>query len=744
MKRFALLILLITTLGRLGAAWAQQIDTLIVVDGVSVSFIKQGLNLTGQPVASTTLSSSEIERKGIDQIKEIAEIVPNLHIPDYGSRTTSSIYVRGLGARIDQPVIGLNVDNVPLLNKNGFDSEVSDIERVEVLRGPQSTLYGRNTMGGVMNIYTLSPFNYQGVRVGAEYSSGNSYKLRAGVYSKHSDHLATAISAYYTHSDGFFENAYTGEMCDWEQSAGARLKVVYRAKGGLRIENTLSGSSVDQGGYPYRLIESEEVNYNDPASYSRIAVSNGTTIKYSGENYSIASITSYQYLDDDMFFDNDFTTDDYFTLQQMITEHSVTEDIIFRSELDSPYNFLFGAFGFYKNQNMRAPVTFHQYGIDNLILYYANLYLANPSGNEFKWNEDQFLLNSLFTLRTQGAALYHESTFESDRWRLTAGLRIDYERASLKYLNDANSSCSLYSMSSGELKSVKLIEINEGDKISNSFLEFLPKVSVMYRMGGDDRSSLYASLSKGYKAGGFNTQMFSDILQQRVMSEFGISASSYDTDEIITYDPEQSWNYEVGAHLESPSSRVVANVALFYIDCQNQQLTVFPEGQTTGRMMTNAGASRSYGAEVDMRARLGERFTLSGSYGYTNAKFTEYISGENNYAGNYVPYAPQQTLYMGASYRAPVGLEHFDSIGFEVNTSGVGQIYWNEDNSASQPFYNVVGAAVRFESDKYSLALWARNILNEEYDTFYFLSMQREFVQSGLPRTIGATLTINL
>ncbi|MFR9523509.1 MAG: TonB-dependent receptor [Rikenellaceae bacterium] len=719
-----------------------QIDTLIAVDQVSVSTIKQGLNLYRQPVASTIISSKEVENKNITQIKDVSQIVPNLHIPDYGSRTTSSIYIRGLGARIDQPVMGLNVDNVPLLNKNAFDTEVMEIERIEVLRGPQSTLYGRNTMGGVMNIYTLSPFNYQGVRVGAEYSSGNTYKLRASVYSRHSDKLATAVSAYYSSTDGFFENLFTGELCDWEQSFGTRLKVSYRASSGIRVENTTAATVLEQGGYPYKLIDSEAANYNTPSSYDRALLSNGTTAKYQGNGFSLSSITSYQYLDDDMFLDNDFTTDDYFTLCQAIKEHSLTEDIVYRSERNSPYNFLFGAFGFYKNQNMEAPVVFKEYGIDNLILYYVNMYLGTPNGREYKWDEEEFSLNSEFTNRSIGGALYHESRYDNNGWLITAGLRLDYEKATLKYGNFTNSSYSIY-YSDGEVKS-KPISIAEGGKTSIDFLELLPRLSVLRRIGGSEQSSIYLSISKGYKAGGFNTQMFSDILQQRVMSEFGISASSYDTDEIISYKPEHSWNYEVGSHWRNSDGTLSADLALFYIDCRDQQLTVFPEGETTGRMMTNAGHSRSYGVEAALAARLSERLNFNASYGYTNAKFIEYISGTDNYAGNFVPYAPQHTLYSQLSYTQPTSYKFAEKIRFEINGSAAGKIYWNEDNSRSQPFYALLGTSVSFEQKKLTLSLWAKNILQEEYNTFYFMSMQREFVQSGRPRTIGATLTINL
>ena len=115
-------------------------DTVIVVDKVQVTAIKQGLVLRSQPVAASIVGGHAIERGRIGAVKNLSQTVPNFHAPDYGSRMTSSIYVRGLGARIDQPVIGLNIDNVPVLNKDNFDTELADAERIEVLRGPQSTL----------------------------------------------------------------------------------------------------------------------------------------------------------------------------------------------------------------------------------------------------------------------------------------------------------------------------------------------------------------------------------------------------------------------------------------------------------------------------------------------------------------------------------------------------------------------------------------------------------------------------
>ena len=117
-------------------------------------------------------------------MKGVSEIAPNFFMPDYGSRMTSSIYVRGIGARIDQSAVGLNIDNIPYLNKNGFDFDMLDVERIEVLRGPQSTLYGRNTIAGLINVYTLSPMSWQGVRIMAEGSVPAAGRAGIGIYQK--------------------------------------------------------------------------------------------------------------------------------------------------------------------------------------------------------------------------------------------------------------------------------------------------------------------------------------------------------------------------------------------------------------------------------------------------------------------------------------------------------------------------------------------------------------------------------
>ena len=737
-----------------------EIDTVIRMDKVQVTAIKQGLVPGNQPASATIVGGERIARRRIGALKEVSALAPNFYIPDYGSRMTSSIYVRGLGARIDQPVMGLNIDNVPVLNKDNYDMELADAARIEVLRGPQSTLYGRNTMGGVINVYTLSPLTYQGVRLGAEYGSGNSYKFRASAYNTLNPDFGMAVSAFYSRTDGFFENLATGEKCDWEKLGGGRFKTQWRSRSGLRIDNTLSFSVLDQGGYPYAyagkdipgedgepVIRHGEIRYNDPCSYRRTTVSDGLTIRYDAAKFSVSSITSYQYSDDEMNLDQDFLPLSYFTLKQARTSHALTEDLVFRSREERRYRWLFGLFGFYRRDRMDAPVNFKQTGIEELILKNAND--NDPQYHYDAWDDDELLLGSDFRNPTAGAAVYHESNLTAGRWRFTVGLRFDYEHSRLHYHNHTRTGYTATDLVSGTTGHYPLL-IDMRKSLEQSFTELLPKFSVLYAF--DEGRNLYVSVAKGYKSGGFNTQMFSDVLQQEMMSRMGFG-KVYDVKKVVSYKPEYSWNYEFGGHFSCLQGSIRGDFALFYIDCRDQQLTIFPEGTNTGRMMTNAGRTRSFGGEFSLQTAPWRNFGIDISYGYTHAEFVRYdTSAENeagqsvriSYKGNRIPYAPEHTLSAGATWSIPTGVRWLGNLILHAGIRGVGRIWWNEENSLVQPFYVLADASVRFEHKHYSVDLWGRNLGARHYDVFYFKSIGNEFVQRGRPRTFGITLNINI
>ena len=734
----------------------EAVDTVVTVERVQVTAIKQGLVLRHQPVAASVVGRERIERQGIRSLKDAASLVPNFHMPDYGSRMTSSLYVRGLGARIDQPVVGLNVDNVPYMNKDAYDFDLADIERIEVLRGPQSTLYGRNTMGGVINIYTLSPLTYEGARIGMEYGSGNTWRVRASSYFRIAPDVGVSVAAHYGSSDGFYTNDFTGHKCDWERSGGGRFRVQWAVRDGLRIDNTLAFGDLRQGGYAYAFAgrTTDEplpgeyaptpgrIAYNDPCSYRRTTLSDGFTVRADLGGCSLSSITSYQYLDDEMVLDQDFLPLSYFTLTQARTEHALTEDVVVRSRDDGVYRWLAGAFGFVRHMRMEAPVTFLKDGIDNLILSHIRSEEIRAWWGTPDSPTDEFLLDSRFRNPSWGAALYHESTLVLGRWRLAAGLRVDYEHGRLYYRSATASDYTTQTVSDGLIYPHR-IAIDNDDALRLSFTEVLPRFSAQVRLGAERRSTLYASVAKGYKAGGFNTQMFSDVLQQQMMKQMGIGTLG-DVADIVTYKPEKSWNYELGSHLENPSGTLRADLALFWIDCRDQQLTVFPDDLGTGRMMTNAGRTRSFGGEASLQAVVARRLELNAAYGYTNARFVRYDNGQEDFRHRFVPYAPQHTASVQASWAIPAGLRWLDRVVVSAGVSGLGRIWWNERNSLGQPFYLLTECSVRFEHRHYTLDLWVRNLFDTRYDAFYFVSIRNAFVQQGRPRTMGVRLSILL
>lgn len=708
-------------------------DSVVGLNEVSVSVIKSTSGAMF-PSSVTTVDMQTIERLDIDGVKGVSEVAPNFYMPQYGSRMTSSIYVRGLGTRIDQPIVALNIDNVPLLNKDNYDFTFTDLDRIEVVRGPQSILYGRNSIGGVINMSTLSPLRYQGVRALAEYGSGNSWRAALSAYGKLSPTLGLAVGGAFNSTDGFFRNLYTGKKVDTERNWLGRVKLAWRPSAALLLENSAWVSSTRQGGYPYESLASGEINHNDTCFYDRTSVVDGLTVRYFGENVSVSSITAFQYINDNMTLDQDFLPEDYFTLTQKRHEWTLTQDFIVKGAAGK-YKYLGGLFGFYKRGNMSAPVTFKDYGIKTLIEDNAN---TPGSPMQIKWDERTMVLASDFTTPNWGVAAYHKSEYEWGRWTASVGLRLAFERSSIDYHSYVNTGLTLYRQQGPMLIPIKQIPVNLdlADRLHTTSLQLLPELKLSYSFNRS--TAVGVVVSKGYKAGGYNTQMFSDILQQSLMGMMG-GEQKYDVDEIISYDPEKSWSYELNATTSLFDNTLDLDATLFFIDTRDQQMTMFPEGTTTGRVMANAGRTHSKGVEIAATWRPDRHFTVNASYGHADARFRRFNNGLVDCKGNHVPYAPMNTLFASLTYATDINTSWLTGIEVNANCRGVGRIYWDEENTAKQPFYALAGLSVNLRTPLADIELWGENITKTKYSTFYFESIGNRFVQRGNPRRFGVT-----
>ena len=369
----------------------------------------------------------------------------------------------------------------------------------------------------------------------------------------------------------------------------------------------------------------------------------------------------------------------------------------------------------------------------------------------------------LFRTPRLNAAIFHESSLKlGDRLKATLGLRYDFSRVSIDY--DTRATMTLAASVMG-VKATNKLTSHLTSNAHNAYNQLLPKIGLTYELGENDNSdngslgNIYISASKGYRAGGYNIQMFSDILQSELMANrMKAMRDSYDvphTDDdyakvnnTIAYKPETSWNYEVGAHLNLFESSLHLDIAAYLMQIKNQQLSVMAGTYGFGRMMVNAGRSRSLGGEITLRgSALSNALAWAVAYGYTNATFRSYKDNNSNYRGNHVPYIPSHTLSANADYTLLTNGTCIKSLTFGAGLTAQGDIYWDEANSYKQKFYALLNAHALAQFNGFSLNLWAKNLTNTKYCTFAMDSSasgeKHYFGQKGMPVMVGVDVNVN-
>ena len=760
-------------------------DTTRVIDIEEIVVIatpKENNRLIQQPISATSFSQGDMRNNSVTSVKSLSGLVPNLFIPDYGSKLTTSVYVRGIGSRINTPAVGLYVDNIPFIDKSAFDFNYSDIERIDVLRGPQGTLYGRNTMGGLIRVFTKSPFSYQGTDISLGAATYNNYKASVNHYHRISDKFAFSAGAFYEHEGGFFENtARNNEKIDKSDEVGGRMRAIWLPKDNLKLDLTVNYEYSNQGGYPYQLTSISEtdiyyqdlkgdlgkVAYNNECGYMRHLLNGGLNLEYQAENFILSSVTGFQYLKDEMNLDQDFTRKNVYTMSQRQNSKTLSEEIVLKSKPERRWQWTTGVSGFYQWLNTEGPVTFHEDGIsslmeDNVNGIFKKIKEEKPMMPDMSLDitDENILIGGNFKSPMLSTGIYHQSTINDifiDGLSFTAGLRMEYERYWLDYNSNSNINF--------DFKIAVMPKPFEGlssspsvnGKINHDYIQLLPKFALQYDF--NKSNNIYASVSKGYRSGGYNIQMFSEIVQGEMIngmittldenshgmvSQMGgdkIPHYEFNIQETTMYKPEYSWNYEIGSHMTMFDGRLQADVAAFYMDTHDQQISRFA-ASGLGRITVNAGKSRSIGGELALKAQITDAFSINGNYGYTHATFTDYVvSDEVNYNGNYVPFVPEHTFTVGGQYifRMKSG-SWLDNIMLNANYKGAGRIYWTEQNNAYQNLYGTLNGRISLNKGNGQIGIWINNALNTEYQAFYFESMNRGFAQMGRPMQIGVDL----
>lgn len=745
MKYKLLPILLFTTI-TLSANDADTLLTHNMDELVIVSTPKEHVALNKQPLSSTTLGNSQIKQKNINNIKDLTAHIPGLFIPRYGSRLTSSIYLRGVGSRIGTPAVGMYVDDIPLANMSSMDQDLSDADRIDVLRGPQGTLFGRNTIGGLIRIYTKNPMNYQGTDLMLGAATYNNYRARVTHYHRPVENFAFSAGVSYEHQGGFFRNhALGGHHADRGDDLSARWRGIFLPSDRVRLDLSARYQWTKQGGYPYAAKEGSDagkVAYNREGSYLRHLLTIGLNAEHQFDRAVMTSTTGFQFLKDDMFMDQDFSRQDLYSLQQKQKSKVLSEEIAIKSKDNERWQWSNGVNFQYQWLDSEAPVTFYQEGVDWLSQV-INGYIPKNMPMSLTLKNSTMPMGGTFQTPTLTLGTFHQSTVKIVKnLSFTLGIRFDYEHYKMVY--DAPGCVMKYnfSMSKDELQADAPVLAG---KVSDHDLHILPKASLKYDSGKS--GNIYASVSRGYRSGGYNIQLFSDLLQTEMKHQLissipripsGLSERIFgpkpSIEQTTYYKPETAWNYEIGTHLNFFDGRLKADLAAFWIETSDLQISQMAESGL-GRVTVNADKSRSIGMEASLQASVTDALSVNATYGYTHATLRH--SGNEAHPSDYfVPFAPQHTMALGAQYTWHTR-GWMQDITLGATGKGNGRIYWTRENDLSQPFYALLDARLSVRHDNLELALWGSNLTATHYDAFCFATRGQAFSQLGTPLQVG-------
>jgi iron complex outermembrane receptor protein len=684
----------------LSAAWAGEVDQKEKNDAeayklneivVTAEKIKQ--NIQDVPMSISALSAAQIEDAGITSITDVSDEIPNLYIVNWGSRRDAFVYIRGFGSsRQQDSAVGLYVDDVPLINVGTFLTELNEIERIEVLRGPQGTLYGRNTLAGVINIVTKKPTDNREGSASAAFGdyAHRDYRLsyRGAIVQ---DKLFVGVSAVKSTRDGYAKDDLLGGTANDQDSSSGRFHLRWMPTDRLDVLFSADAEVDRDGAIPLTDLAQlrqtpNHVSYNSEGYQNSNIYGPSIRVNYEGKKVSLTSITGLRRWDEDSAMDQDFSPADILFSNWSEKQTQLTQEVRLTSlENAASLKWLLGAFYFHDDFDDDILV---KYGSD------AAAYFRNPI-------PDGYQNHKLSTFKNKGYALFGSTTYTvTNRLDLTAGLRWDHENKELD-----NEGYDFFGA------------IVPGSKYSFSheenFDELIPKLAIGYHIYPDLMT--YASVTNGYKSGGFNN--VSDPTK-------------------ATYDPEHSWNYEIGMKSSWLDRILNANLAAFFSQWNDQQIVQFLPPSNT--IIQNAGKSHNMGFEAEISSRPLRGLQLTAGFGYVDALFDKYDDPALgiSYDNNKIPVAPKYNLNLAAQYKYRVN----EKISLFANTGlrGVGGFYWDDANTLEENAYELVNIHIGIESEYWRVTLWAKNILDKEYAA---IALQvpgfPAWGQSCEPRTFG-------
>ena len=702
------------------------------------------------PISISAFSGEQLEKLGVTQTRDIAAHTPGFQWKGGYKFAAPTIFLRGIGDNSfnanNVSAVGMYFDDVYIASGAALNQASLDLDRVEVLKGPQGTLYGRNTSGGAVNFIPRKPvvgdpFKARGSLSAAEYGA---WEAEAAVQMPVGERAALRVAGAWQTEDGPYDLTETGGKGPDVEASAARALLSIAATDSVNVllgvhtsesaadaiqkfagavdpltfgpcaDPKIGGDCIDYAGFSGSSDYLED--HAGTRSREKKVSSTGASarIDWDSELVVLTSITAWEEDDRDHTEDLDHAPTDWIKNEWQTEASQFSQELRIRSaDSESGLRWIAGAY--YSNEDLESFQSFALRGFGPGLLT-GGLTLEG--------------VGQAFTQDTESAALFGEVYYDlAEDWTVTLGLRQTWEEKDIAldgWIFDAD----------GTSPEMRVLEADARDRLifptvvqrdRPDWSEWSGKIALEYHP--TDFALVYGSVSRGFKAGGFNGGALLDQAGATVV------------------DPEFLTAWELGFKSELLDGRMRLNAAAFYYDFTDQQVFVLQsDGVALVQTLTNAGTSSVLGAEFDWQYALTDSWLLGLGGAWLDAEFDEFRSGGVDYAGNELVAAPG--FSGNALIRYTWTLSGNGTISFQGDASYTDDQYFEATNNPvlSASSYTLCNARVTYASGsgKYEFALWGRNLTDEEYlvDGFDNATFGWYAFVPGNPRSFGVTVSM--
>ena len=669
---------------------------------------KRTASIQVTPESVTALNSEGIESAGITDISSFSSLVPNLKFNSAQAIGLNFITVRGIPqVRGGDAPLAFVIDGVTIPDPSLLSQELYDLALVEVVKGPQGALYGKNAIGGAVNIYTKDPTNKPSNKVKLGVGNGGSLQAQfvsSGALKK--DKVYYRFSTQYKNFDGLFTNEFLDEKVDFREDFNVRGQIQAKLSNNFTVSGTYQYFKLDGGATYYSVNptgfdgefpggildpnpeEGNNVIVADVLGKSDMINNYGNLkMDYNLDKIKIQSITSFNKVERSTFGDLDFIDLDLFTQGEEATTNTFNQEIrINNTNTDTKFDWSLG--GFYQ----RIEKDIYQNGADG----------EDTEFGAFEYDVADYI-NETKTIALFGFADYKLT----DKLTFSAGFRYDIDKFTQE----------------------DFLFVTNSERDNN---EFQPKVSVSYQ--ASKNVLFYANYGKGYRNGGYNADV-TDLFNRE-------------------FDDETSDNYEFGFKTTSWNDRLIFNGSVFSSKLENQQQYIL-DLNTFIAGVYNYNETKVFGFELESRARLTNFLDVFANYGMADAEIVDggEAGGEDGnttdytiYDGKQTPFVPQSTFGIGLESKFNIN----DDLKFNgfLNLDTTGKTYWHESNKTEHTTdaYSLLDARLGLSYKNWKLELWGKNLTDKQYYQEFspgeFVGSPDDVAWRGQPLTVGTSISV--